>query len=109
MVIEEGKTFFKKESLFRKISQMLFLLRENPQLLAEFFVFVQDVPASYEKSIGDRVHLKIDGTLIEQIVQLLLDNPFLDTSKTQDANLLFFNTLRGFSAFMKRPIKANTI
>jgi hypothetical protein len=67
MVIEEGKTFFKKESLFRKISQMLFLLRENPQLLAEFFAFVQDVPASYEKSIGDRVHLKIDGSLIEQI------------------------------------------
>ena len=53
MVIEEGKTFFKKESLFRKISQMLFLLRENPQLLAEFFAFVQDVPASYEKSIGE--------------------------------------------------------
>jgi hypothetical protein len=40
---------------------------------------------------------------------LLFDNPFLDTSKTQDANLLFFNSLRGFSAFMKRPIKANTI
>ena len=67
MVIEEGHTFFKKESLFRKITQMLFLLRENPQLLAELFAFVQDVPLSFDKSVGDRTHLKIDGTLIEQI------------------------------------------
>ncbi len=61
---------------------MLFLLRENPQLMAEFFAFVQDVPVSFDKSIGDRTHLKIDGTLVEHVTQLLFDNPFLDTSKT---------------------------
>ena len=67
MIIEEGRSFFKKESLFRKIRQMLFLLRENPILMAEFFAFVQDVPLSYDKSIGDRTHLKIDGTLVEHV------------------------------------------
>ena len=50
--------------------------------MAEFFAFVQDVPVSYDKSIGDRGHLRIDGTLVEHVTQLLFDNPFLDTSKT---------------------------
>jgi hypothetical protein len=67
LIIEDGKAFFKKESLFRKIRQMLFLLRENPLLMAEFFAFVQDVPVSFDKSIGDRTHLKIDGTLVEHV------------------------------------------
>jgi hypothetical protein len=67
MVIEDAQAFFKKESLFRQITQLLFLLRENPELLAELFAFVQDVPLSYDKSVGDRAHLRIDGTFIEQI------------------------------------------
>jgi len=29
LIVEEGKHFFKKESLFRKVSEILFLLRED--------------------------------------------------------------------------------
>lgn len=97
LVIEDGKKTFKKEHLFRQVRDLLFLMRDNPALTAEFFNFVQEQPSdNYEKRIGTRSHLKIDPSVVEQIAQLLLDNPFPDTSKTHHTNLLFFNTLKAF-------------
>lgn len=61
MILEDAQAVFKKQHLYMKVNELLFLLRENPKLTSEFWFFVQEQPASaYEKKIGDRHHLKID-------------------------------------------------
>jgi hypothetical protein len=39
------------------------------------------------------------------MVQEMLDNPFQDTSKTQDSNLLYFNTLKAYYALLKPSVR----
>lgn len=101
MMLEDGHSVFKKEHLYNKIYELLFLIRENPKLASEFWFFVQEQPSlAYEKRIGDKHHLRLDLSIVEHMTQLFLDNPFIETAKTQDTNLMFFNTLRTFHIFI---------
>lgn len=86
---------------------MLFLLRTNSNLAAELFRYIQLGPSpAFEKFIAapnaftDRSHLRFDHSLIEAMTQLLLDNPFPDTSQTVDTNLPYFNTLRAYQKML---------
>jgi hypothetical protein len=48
---------------------LFYHIRDNPELVAEFFTFVQEQPnPDYEKRIGDRTWLKVDHNLVEQMV-----------------------------------------
>jgi hypothetical protein len=101
MKIEDGATVLRSQHLYNKISEMLFLMRENPKLTSEFWFFVQEQPSTaYEKRLGDKHHLRIDMSIIEHMTQLFLDNPFVETSKTHDSNLMYFNTLRTLHVFL---------
>jgi len=101
MMLEDGHSVFKKEHFYNKIYELLFLIRENPKLASEFWFFVQEQPSlAYEKRIGDKHHLRLDLSIVEHMTQLFLDNPFIETAKTQDTNLMFFNTLRTFHIFI---------
>ncbi len=45
MMLEDGHSVFKKEHLYNKIYELLFLIRENPKLASEFWFFVQEQPS----------------------------------------------------------------
>ncbi len=68
MVLEDGQSVFKKLHLYNKVYELLFLMRENPKLTSEFWFFVQEQPSSvYEKRIGDKLHLRLDHSIIEHM------------------------------------------
>ncbi len=77
------------------------MFRSNPLLVTELIRYIQEPPTQlYESKIGDRQHLKLDPSLLESMVQLMLDNLFVDSSQTSDTNLLYFNTLSAYSLLL---------
>jgi hypothetical protein len=77
------------------------MFRSNPLLVTELIRYIQEPPTQlYESKIGDRQHLKLDPSLLESMVQLMLDNLFVDSSQTSDTNLLCFNTLSAYSLLL---------
>jgi hypothetical protein len=112
MVVEEAKSFFEQQRLYIAVQNLLFMIRENPRISAEIFNFVQDPSPAFDRAIGDRTYLKIEPIVVEQMTQLMLDNPFPDTSKTHDSNLVFFNSLKAFHQMLNPASgqsKANNI
>jgi hypothetical protein len=68
MMLEDGHSVFKREHLYNKIYELLFLIRENPKLASEFWFFVQEQPSlAYEKRIGDKHHLRLDLSIVEHM------------------------------------------
>jgi hypothetical protein len=82
-LLEPGQNVFQGD-YYRPVEELLFLVRESPQLTKEIFMYIH--------KNTDQNSPKDDKTL-ELLALMFFDNLFNDTSKTADSNLQHFNLL----------------